>query len=172
MDRKSHQKWVCNFTNRKKGVGDSNGKLHQWTFEDEQKSLAAALEKIKKQGSINQQKVYLIALGSSSLVALENYFLTTQKESLLTSKTDSTIHFQRIFIEKLPSQLQKIKNQNADSLILFFPKLDFFDANYSKKAISNLKEYNLVLESKKFFWIEFQNDIVRVLRELQNELER
>ncbi len=160
--------WIENLTKNgfatlrieKKGIGDSDGKLNEWTFEDEQKSIDAAFKKIKKQGSIHQQKIYLIALGSSSFVALENLI----QDNLETK-------FQKIFIEKLPANLQKDKNQNADSLLLFFPELNFFDSTYSSKAILNLKKYDAVMENKKIVWIESKDDILRVLSRLRKEIE-
>ncbi|AFM04015.1 trypsin-like serine protease with C-terminal PDZ domain [Bernardetia litoralis DSM 6794] len=162
--------WIENLTKNgfatlrieKKGVGDSNGNLNKWTFEDEQKSISSALEKIKKQGSINQQKIYLIALGSSSLVALENF---------IQIRSDSTINFDRIFIEKLPSGLQKTKNQNSDSLLIYFPKLALFDASYSQNAIFNLKKYDLIMSNEKLFWLESKEDIFRVISRLKKEIE-
>ncbi|WP_338759950.1 PDZ domain-containing protein [Bernardetia sp. ABR2-2B] len=154
----------------KKGVGDSKGNLDEWRFEDEQKSIDAALEKIKKQGSINQEKIYLVALGSSSFVALENLF-QANSDSLIHKKDNTEISFQRIFIEKLPADLQKIKNQKADSLLLLFPELSFFDSTYSQKAILNLKEYNLIMNNKSIFWIESKDDILRVISRLKKEIE-
>ncbi|PIY08720.1 MAG: hypothetical protein COZ18_10765 [Flexibacter sp. CG_4_10_14_3_um_filter_32_15] len=163
----------------KKGVGDSQGKLSQWIFEDEQKSIAATVEKIKKQGSINQQKIYLVALGSSSFVALENYFISVNDTNLKKSDslnktqlpTTSKLAFQKIFIEKLPAKLQKTKNQNVDSLLISFPKLNFFDKDYPKNAILNLQHYNSLLESKKILWIESKDDILRVITRLKKEIE-
>ncbi|WP_338815078.1 PDZ domain-containing protein [Bernardetia sp. Wsw4-3y2] len=165
--------WIENLTKNgfatlrieKKGVGDSKGKLNEWTFEDEQKSIDAAFEKIKKQGSINQQKIYLIALGSSSFVALEN-FIQNKSDSITNSKAN----FQKVFIEKLPAQLQKTKNQNTDSLLLYFPQLAFFDTTYPQKAILNLNEYNLIMDNEKIFWIESQDDILRVISRLKKEM--
>ncbi|WP_338793741.1 PDZ domain-containing protein [Bernardetia sp. MNP-M8] len=166
--------WIENLTKNgfatlrieKKGVGDSNGKLNEWTFEDEQKSIDAAFEKIKKQGSINQQKIYLIALGSSSFVALEN-FIQNKSDSVTNLKAN----FQKVFIEKLPAQLQKTKNQNTDSLLLYFPQLAFFDTTYPQKAILNLNEYNLIMDNEKIFWIESQDDILRVISRLKKEMQ-
>ncbi len=165
--------WIENLTKNgfatlrieKRGVGDSKGKLNEWTFEDEQKSIDAAFEKIKKQGSINQQKIYLIALGSSSFVALEN-FIQNKSDSITNSKAN----FQKVFIEKLPAQLQKTKNQNTDSLLLYFPQLAFFDTTYPQKAILNLNEYNLIMDNEKIFWIESQDDILRVISRLKKEM--
>jgi hypothetical protein len=154
----------------KKGIGDSNGKLNQWTFEDEQKSIHSVLQKIKKQGSINQQKVYLVALGSSSLVALEN-FIQTNSDSLINSKENLKVDFKKIVIEKLPADLQKTKNQNSDTLLLYFPQLALFEKHYPQNAISNLKEYNLIMDNQKFFWIESKEDILRVLSRLKKDLE-
>jgi hypothetical protein len=170
--------WIENLTKNgfatlrieKKGIGDSNGKLNQWTFEDEQKSIYSVLEKIKKQGSINQEQIYLVALGSSSFVALEN-FVQSNSDSLIKSKASFKNNFKSIFIEKLPADLQKTKNQNSDSLLIYFPQLSFFDKNYSQKIISNLKEYNLVLDNEIFFWIESKEDILRVLSRLKKDLE-
>ncbi len=119
----------------KKGIGDSNGKLHKWAFEDEQKSIHSALQKIKKQGSINQQKIYLVALGSSSLVALE-YLVQTDLDSTLKNKRV----FEKIFIEKLPADLQKTKNQNVDSLLLLFPQISFFRCRLPKKFYSTFRK--------------------------------
>lgn len=148
----------------KKGLGDSNGKLEDWKFEDEQKSIDSVLEKIKKQGNINQNKIYLVALGSSSLVALEHH--------LQAKKTDSTGNnqqkFQTIFIEKLPANLQKIKYQNTDSLLSFFPSLKFYNDSYATEVVRNLTPYNSIFRDKLFFWIEAKDDILRVLKELKN----
>ena len=171
--------WIENLTKNgfatlrieKKGVGDSNGNLSEWTFKDEQKSIDAALEKTKKYGSINQQKIYLVALGSSSLVALENYRINLNKRNLKKSDSLNKIDFQRIFIEKLPADLQKTKNQNADSLLILLPHLVFFSKKYPRQVVFNLKEYNLFLESQKIFWIESQDDILRVIRELKDDME-
>lgn len=158
----------------KKGVGDSHGKLNQWTFEDEQKSINSALEKIKKQGSINQKKVFLVALGSSSFVALESFIRKNKSDSLLNTnkvKENSEINFEKIFIEKLPADLQKTKNQNTDSLLLFFPPLTFFDKSYPQNAISNLNEYHFVRNHKNIFWIESKDDILRVITRLKKQIE-
>ncbi|WP_375558602.1 PDZ domain-containing protein [Bernardetia sp. OM2101] len=158
----------------KKGVGDSNGNLNEWTYENEQKSIYSALEKIKKQGSINQQKVFLVALGSSSFVALENFIQKNKSDSLIdvnNLKESVEIDFERVFIEKLPADLQKTKNQNTDSLLLFFPQLTFFDKKYPQNAILNLKEYNQIMDDKKIFWIESKDDILRVIARLKKQIE-
>ena len=166
--------WIENLTKNgfatlrieKKGIGDSHGNLNEWTFEDEQKSIEAALQKIKKYGSLNKKQVFLVALGSSSLVALEHF-----TQNFAHTKSDSLINFATIFIEKLPAGLQKTKNQNRDSLLIYFPKLTFFDATYHQNSISKLKEYNLILDNQKFFWIESKDDILRVLARLKKEIE-
>lgn len=156
----------------KKGVGDSEGKLENWTFEDEQNSLVAALEKIKKQGNINQEQMYLVALGSSSFVALEHYWRSLNTmDSISSMATTSKNHFYTIFTEKLPAKLQKTKYQNTDSLAMFFPQLRFFDADYPQTILSNLKLYNSILRDNKFFWIESQDDILRVLKKLKADRE-
>ncbi len=170
--------WVENLTKNgfatlrieKKGIGDSNGNLKKWTFEDEQKSIEAVMEKIKKQGSINQKNIFLVALGSSSFVALQSVL---QNKSDTSNKIKENLgnDFKNVFIEKLPAQLQKNKNQNPDSLLLFFPELTFFDATYPNNAISNLKEYNIIMNNQKFFWIESKDDILRVISRLKKDIQ-
>ncbi|WP_291721222.1 PDZ domain-containing protein [Bernardetia sp.] len=152
----------------KKGVGDSEGKLENWTFEDEQKSIIEALKKIRKQGVINQNQIYLVALGSSSFVALEyRKKILNSLDSIDTSSSFSKTDFQTIFIEKLPAKLQKTNYQNTDSLLTFFPPLHFFDKTYVKDILSHLQRYNTMFRDEKLFWIESEDDILRVLKELK-----
>jgi len=166
--------WIENLTENgfatlrieKKGIGDSNGKLNEWKFEDEQKSIDSALEKIKKYAYLDKENTFLVVLGSSSFVGLENV-IQNETESLPNLQGN----FKRIFIEKLPANLQKTRNQNIDSLLLFFPQLTFFDKSYSQTAISNLNNYNLIMDNKKFFWIESKEDILRVISRLKKETE-
>lgn len=166
--------WIENLTKNgfatlrieKKGIGDSNGKLNEWTFEDEQKSINSALEKIKKYGYLDKENVFLVALGSSSFVGLEN---------VIRNKTDTLSNFKnkfkRIFIEKLPAELHKTKNQNIDSLLTYFPQFSYFDKSYSQTAISNLNKYNLIMDNQKFFWIESKEDVSLVISRLKKETE-
>jgi hypothetical protein len=170
--------WIENLTKNgfatlrieKKGIGDSDGKLNKWTFEDEQKSIDAALEKVKKYGSLDKESIFLVALGSSSFVALEN-FIQNNSDSLIDLKENLKVDFKKIIIEKLPAKLQKTKNQNNDSLLIYFPQITFFDTTYLQKSILNLKEYNLIMDNQKFFWIESKDDILRVIARLKKELE-
>ncbi len=166
--------WIENLTKNgfatlrieKKGIGDSNGKLNEWTFDDEQKSINSALEKIKKHGYLDKENIFLVALGSSSFVALENFI---QNQTNYSSNSKSG--FKRIFIEKLPADLQKTKNQNSDSLLTYFPQFFYFDKSYSQTIISNLNEYNLIMDNQKFFWIESKEDILQVISRLKKETE-